>query len=1028
MQFLDSLFSVAQFVLETTFKTSILALIILLIQLPLRKKTPAKWLHALWLLLIIRMLIPFEFESKISVFNLISVKNSQELIDESFVSPIETPTGFETIYTNESQLPVTEPNLPEASKHVINFLPIHYFTIFWLLGMMILLKITLTNNLTFSKKIKGQQSITNKEILDLFHRCKKEMKVKSKIGLVEVETVQVPLLYGILRPRILLPNNFVNGTNSQDLEHILLHELAHFRRRDIFVSLLTTYLQIVHWFNPIVWFAFFRMRIDRELATDEKTLSLIGSEKSRSYGQTIISMLKQISTDFRSPVTVGIVENKKDLKRRIAMISNFKKRSVVWTFTALMIIIGLAFFTLTKAQNLKPLVTEISIKIVGSGKVKLKDEIVSIDSLKHKLEAFHFDEKSVISIVPDENVNMGDYFKIQTQLQTVDCKNIKYINTKSGKSFTTSQYDYRKLHRVLAYDPLGLQPVKINNKFGYKNKQEEIIVEPKYDQASHFEGGLAIVRIGEKWGAINNKGETLIEMKFNKLHSFWNGMTEFEINKKWGFIDTTGKIVIPAKYENVYPFLEDLAQVKLKNKWGYINKNGDFEIAAQFEKCKGFHEGVAAVFENDKWGFINKSGELVIDYKFDDVNSFSDGLALVRENGKYGYINKTGNFVIKPQYKHADVFSEGLAAVKINGKYGYIDIAGNIIIDPQYDFVFNFMLGSARVTIFANPESGIMGQSFTIDKAGNVIKGISKNRDSKLTQSTKSQTNYKNDEGNKFNLPIKIGRIVSRYGKRIDPFTDIATVHNGIDIAAKLGTQVYSAAEGVLITTEKEYTNNKGKGKRIIIKHKNGFETIYAHLLRINPFIKPGQKIKPGQRIGYVGDTGRAFGTHLHFEIRKDGKSQNPEDYIDFKKIRREFFELPIKDYRIISTFGWRTDPITKKRVFHNGIDYAAPKGKEVFAAAEGILRIAPKDTTIDNSPGRLIIIDHKNGFQTAYFHLDTVSVSENQKVHTNQLIGRVGINKKMKWYSLHFEVRLDGKPLSPKDYFDFGNRGGIIK
>ena len=91
MQFLDSLFSVAQFVLETTFKTSILALIILLIQLPLRKKTPAKWLHALWLLLIIRMLIPFEFESKISVFNLISVKNSQELIDESFVSPIETP-------------------------------------------------------------------------------------------------------------------------------------------------------------------------------------------------------------------------------------------------------------------------------------------------------------------------------------------------------------------------------------------------------------------------------------------------------------------------------------------------------------------------------------------------------------------------------------------------------------------------------------------------------------------------------------------------------------------------------------------------------------------------------------------------------------------------------------------------------------------------------------------------------------------------------------------------------------------------
>jgi beta-lactamase regulating signal transducer with metallopeptidase domain len=721
MLFFDLLASTTQFILDTTLKASILAILIFLIQMLFRNKIPAKWLHALWLLVIIRMLLPFELESRLSMFNLVPAKNDQKFIDESVVIPIEKLPAMETNIA-ENNTPIVAPiEFSESSKQVINFLPIHYFSIIWMLGIIVFIKNTLTNNLKFLNRIKGQRRISEKGIINLFYQCKKEMKIQSEIGLVEVVTTQVPLLYGIFRPRILLPFNFVNRNNSEELRHIFLHELAHYKRHDIKISLLTSILQIIHWFNPIIWYAFFRMRIDRELATDEKTLSLIGSEKSQSYGQTIISMLKQISTEFRTPVTVGIIENKSDLKRRITMISNFGKRSMVWSLTAVIILLTLALFSFTKAQKQKPLVSEISIKIEDNNKVKINNIIVIVDSLKHKLKEFRFDEKSVISILPDEDVNMDTYFKVQNQLQTINCKNIKYINTKSGKSVTTPQYNYKKLHHVFTYDPSGLQPVKINGKFGYKNKDDEVIIEPKYDQAQHFENGFALVRVGEKWGMISNKSENVTAIKFGKLHSFMNGAAEFRINNKWGFIDTTGNIIIHAKFERAYPFSEGLASVMLNTKWGFINKKGDFLIEPQFDGCQEFREGLAAVKKSGKWGFINKTGELIIEHKFNEVERFSDGLALVRENGKYGYINKTGNFVIKSQYENADSFSEGLAAIKINGKYGYINTDGEVVIEPKYDFAINFMLGSAHVTIFEKPEFGTKGQSFWIDKAGNIL-------------------------------------------------------------------------------------------------------------------------------------------------------------------------------------------------------------------------------------------------------------------------------------------------------------------
>ncbi|UOG34126.1 M23 family metallopeptidase [Leptospira noguchii] len=114
------------------------------------------------------------------------------------------------------------------------------------------------------------------------------------------------------------------------------------------------------------------------------------------------------------------------------------------------------------------------------------------------------------------------------------------------------------------------------------------------------------------------------------------------------------------------------------------------------------------------------------------------------------------------------------------------------------------------------------------------------------------------------------GIISSRFGKRKDPFTRKETFHGGLDMAAEEGTPVYASADG-----EVSFSNKKGGyGNLIILGHKLGYETLYGHLSSIS--VRPGEKVRKGQKIGEVGQTGRATGNHLHFEVRRFNQRQKP--------------------------------------------------------------------------------------------------------------------------------------------------------
>lgn len=118
----------------------------------------------------------------------------------------------------------------------------------------------------------------------------------------------------------------------------------------------------------------------------------------------------------------------------------------------------------------------------------------------------------------------------------------------------------------------------------------------------------------------------------------------------------------------------------------------------------------------------------------------------------------------------------------------------------------------------------------------------------------------------------QLTREMSSYGFRIHPISRKRKLHTGIDFAAPTGTKIFAAADGVI--NIKKY--HKDYGNMIVIAHKNGLETLYAHMSRFAG-VSVNQEVKRGELIGYVGSTGRSTGPHLHYEIRRAGKPVNPK-------------------------------------------------------------------------------------------------------------------------------------------------------
>ncbi|HDR6309580.1 TPA: M48 family metalloprotease [Bacillus cereus] len=340
--------------IETSLMASILVGFILCIKVLFRNKLTPRWQYMLWIVLMIRLLLPWSPDSSYSIYSLLSYSSSvSEVIQKNTSSPentvnnemkhtVELEPNSETVIKNSE----SEVNVSSEQQTTLSLYKIALYV--WLAGVIILAVITFITNRRLYTYIKKQPDITDEQVTTVFNRCKQSMKMKKAVSLRLAGKIASPTVFSFFRPKVLLSKKHMKALNEQQLQYVFYHELAHIKRNDVAVNWIMYSLLLLNWFNPILWYAYFCMREDQELACDAYALTFIDKEEQIAYGHTIITLLEHYS--YQVPSLANLSRNKRTLKRRIVMIKKFQKKSYRLSLLGVIVIVAIASLSLFNAR------------------------------------------------------------------------------------------------------------------------------------------------------------------------------------------------------------------------------------------------------------------------------------------------------------------------------------------------------------------------------------------------------------------------------------------------------------------------------------------------------------------------------------------------------------------------------------------------------------------------------------------------------------------------------------------------------
>jgi len=332
---MQEIFAHLPLLLKMSVEASILILLVLAAQWLFGRRLKPRWRYALWFLVLLRLALPWTIPSPASLFNVLKMP--------AVTQQAQLEIGaVQTVDVSNLNAEVVAASLPSSGAHWLGWL--------WATGALLLASFAVVSQYRFHRRVGRLRPLIDEPTLSLLEDCMALMGVSTPVTLVEMEAVKSPTLFGFVRPRLLLPTGLVSSFTRDELRHVFLHELAHIRRHDILTGWITFGLQVVHWFNPLVWLAFYRLRVDRELACDALALSYARTGENESYGLTIVKLLEGFGQSVWGPNLAGILEDKHQMKERIRMIAKFHKTDRGLAL-AVVLLAGLALVTLTDAQN-----------------------------------------------------------------------------------------------------------------------------------------------------------------------------------------------------------------------------------------------------------------------------------------------------------------------------------------------------------------------------------------------------------------------------------------------------------------------------------------------------------------------------------------------------------------------------------------------------------------------------------------------------------------------------------------------------
>ena len=227
--------------------------------------------------------------------------------------------------------------------------------------------------------------------------------------LAVVPCLVTPAITGIFRPRILLPANW--SMPRATLRHVLLHELAHWSRRDLWWQGIASAITIVHWFNPLIWWANIRLRAEAEAAADAWVLRRLENTEAHAYGDSLLKLLERTAFTalwILTPGIIGMAESKRDLRQRIRGVVEAAHGRRPWHMAGIVALALLSIVGLTKmpAQPAPPPPTQVSlkVKVIDEQKIPVANAEVNVQLPSDAKEDIRFAKTNAEGFVVIENL------------------------------------------------------------------------------------------------------------------------------------------------------------------------------------------------------------------------------------------------------------------------------------------------------------------------------------------------------------------------------------------------------------------------------------------------------------------------------------------------------------------------------------------------------------------------------------------------------------------------------------------------
>ena len=366
--------------------SSVLILGIIGIRFLFQKKMKCKLQYALWLLVLIRLLVPFSIghssfsvSSTVNTISPIVMEQSQVSEQPRAEAPMEKPTVLPVGSAVHDPGMEKQPASPMVEAESISFremLP-KILSGIWITGSIVTGMTFLSANLTFRRRLK----ISRHRIPA--YPCKLPVYVTNRI--------QSPCLFGLSHPAIYLTRQVMEDESM--IRHTVAHEFTHYRHKDHVWAILRGVCLTIHWFNPLVWWAAILSQRDAELACDEDTIKVLGEGERKAYGMTLIHVSCQKNTNLLTAATT-MTADKKVLKQRIQTIAR-KRKNVALAVIAVTFLaaafVGCTFSGAEKAtKEEEPLPGETTLQTETTEVLLESDKTTSMDFAYSDLVDYDF--------------------------------------------------------------------------------------------------------------------------------------------------------------------------------------------------------------------------------------------------------------------------------------------------------------------------------------------------------------------------------------------------------------------------------------------------------------------------------------------------------------------------------------------------------------------------------------------------------------------------------------------------------------